>query len=44
MKYLASILACSTFLVANAKKVEKPNVVFVFADQWRAESMGYALK
>jgi arylsulfatase A-like enzyme len=31
------------FLIfSSCSKVKKPNVVFIIADQWRAESMGYA--
>lgn len=37
--FLLLVLSC---LVSCDKKVKKPNVVFVFADQWRAESTGYA--
>lgn len=40
---LASAAIMSASRVEGAKKaVKKPNVVFVFADQWRAQATGYA--
>lgn len=42
MKYLVLVFALSTFFFASAQKNGKPNVVFVFADQWRSEATGYA--
>ena len=32
----------SSFIISCSNKIEKPNIVFVFADQWRAQSLGYA--
>lgn len=42
MKNIVLILFLSSFIISCGDKVEKPNIVFVFADQWRAQSMGYA--
>lgn len=35
-------LSCSSGKRGNDKTDEKPNLIFVFADQWRAEAAGYA--
>jgi len=29
------------FFACNPKKSEKPNVIYIFADQWRAQDIGY---
>ncbi len=42
MKNTILIICLLSFLVSCSKKIEKPNIVFVFADQWRAQSMRYA--
>lgn len=42
MKNIILILFLSLYIISCSKKIEKPNIVFVFADQWRAQSMGYA--
>jgi arylsulfatase A-like enzyme len=42
MKNTILIVFLLSFLVSCSKKIEKPNIVFVFADQWRAQAMGYA--
>ncbi|MEP1488562.1 MAG: sulfatase [Algibacter sp.] len=42
MKNIIHLLLLSSFLISCSDKIEKPNIVYVFADQWRAESMGYA--
>ncbi len=41
---LALIMALSTTIVSAkpADPVKTPNIVFVFADQWRADALGYA--
>lgn len=36
------ILLLSLFLISCTQKVKKPNIIYVFADQWRAQAMGYA--
>ncbi len=36
------ILILSVFLFFACKIEKKPNVIFVFADQWRAQDVGYA--
>ena len=41
MKKLIIIICISAALISCNKKVQQPNIVFVFADQWRAASMGY---
>lgn len=42
MKKIILALFIVTFIFSCTQKVEKPNVVFVFADQWRAQATGYA--
>ena len=42
MKNIILIVFLFSFFISCSKKIEKPNIVFVFADQWRAQSMGYA--
>lgn len=50
MKNIFYLLLLSLFIISCNKKTEKPNneeikkpnIVYVFADQWRAESLGYA--
>jgi len=42
MRYTILPLFLLSFLISCNKQIQKPNVVFVFADQWRAQSMGYA--
>ena len=42
MKNTILIVFLFSFFFSCSKKTEKPNIVFVFADQWRAQSMGYA--
>ncbi|MDO5971526.1 sulfatase [Flavivirga aquimarina] len=42
MKVNILITLLSLFIISCSKKVEKPNIVFVFADQWRAQSLGYS--
>lgn len=42
MKNTILILFLSSFILSCSDKVKNPNIVFVFADQWRAQSMGYA--
>ncbi|GAF05291.1 sulfatase family protein [Saccharicrinis fermentans] len=42
MKKISIILFTTLFFISCKNKIEKPNIVFVFADQWRAESLGYA--
>ncbi|GLR19511.1 sulfatase family protein [Portibacter lacus] len=39
MRYLIFLLILT---VSCTKEDKKPNIVFVFADQWRAQSLGYA--
>ncbi len=41
MKNIILILF-SSFIISCSNETEQPNIVFVFADQWRAQSMGYA--
>ena len=36
------VLATSLYLSASAVAAERPNVVYVLADQWRASATGYA--
>src|SRR2546423_10212972 len=36
---LAMALACDS---VHAEQVKRPNIVFVLADQWRAQATGYA--
>ncbi|MEZ4777062.1 MAG: sulfatase [Bacteroidia bacterium] len=37
------LIACLfLFIFSCSDKTQKPNIVFVFADQWRAQSLGYA--
>jgi arylsulfatase A-like enzyme len=41
--FLGSGLAgCSGTQFTSAKSTRKPNIVFIFADQWRAQASGYA--
>jgi len=42
MKNTILILILSSFFISCSQRIEKPNIVFVFADQWRAQAMGYA--
>ncbi len=42
MRNIVLILFLSSFIISCSDKVKKPNIVFVFADQWRVQSMGYA--
>lgn len=42
MKHLILALILSLLLLSCSRKTEQPNIVFVFADQWRAQAMGYA--
>lgn len=42
MKNIILILFLSSFIISCSNKIKKPNIVFVLADQWRAQSMGYA--
>jgi len=42
MKNIILILLLSLFIISCENKTKKPNIVFVFADQWRAQAMGYA--
>ena len=42
MKNLILVIALSMLLFSCKQETKKPNVVFVFADQWRAQAMGYA--
>jgi len=42
MRFTILSLFLLALLISCNKQVEKPNIVFVFADQWRAQSMGYA--
>lgn len=42
MKNIILLLVISSFIISCTSDIQKPNVVFVFADQWRAQSMGYA--
>ncbi len=36
------VLSCSSGTAGSDKSLRKPNLVFVFADQWRAEATGYS--
>jgi arylsulfatase A-like enzyme len=38
---LFPIFVLTIFLGCSAKEASKPNVIFVFADQWRAQDIGY---
>lgn len=41
--FISSLLILTFFAISCGKKpVKKPNVIFVFADQWRAQDVGYA--
>jgi len=42
MKNIVLTFFLLSFIISCDNKIEKPNIVFVFADQWRAQSMGYA--
>ncbi len=42
MKNTVLIIFLFSFFISCSKRIEKPNIVFVFADQWRAQSTGYA--
>ena len=47
MKYLLKIIATvviapNIIISCNNKKEEKPNLVFIIADEWRAQDAGYA--
>ncbi len=42
MKKIIFILFLSSFIISCVDKIEKPNIVYVIADQWRAEALGYA--
>ncbi|MCG6190893.1 sulfatase family protein [Maribellus maritimus] len=39
--YLIFFLFTAFVLGCNPEKQEKPNIIFVFADQWRAQDLGY---
>lgn len=41
MKNIIPIVFLLLFTVSCGTKNKKPNIVYVFADQWRAESLGY---
>jgi len=38
----SSLPGCTTFQSTTGRTGKKPNLVFVFADQWRAQATGYA--
>lgn len=42
MKNIILLLLLSSIIISCSNKIDKPNIVFVFGDQWRAQSMGYA--
>ncbi len=42
MKKTILFISLFIFFISCSKRIEKPNIVFVFADQWRAQAMGYA--
>ncbi|KJD35101.1 sulfatase [Tamlana sedimentorum] len=50
MKNITYLLFLCLFIISCNKKIEKvnqneikkPNIIYVFADQWRAQSLGYA--
>jgi len=42
IKLIALALAGMILFTAARKKVEKPNIVFILTDQWRASSLAYA--
>ena len=42
MKSQLLLLLLTFCIISCTKKLEKPNIVFVFADQWRAEALGIA--
>ena len=42
MKHLIVTCICSLLLFACSKTEQKPNVIFILTDQWRASSLGYA--
>jgi arylsulfatase A-like enzyme len=42
MKNIILIIIFSSFIFSCKNEIIKPNIIFVFADQWRAQSMGYA--
>jgi arylsulfatase A-like enzyme len=39
--HLISIIICALILFSCSKKEQKPNVVFILTDQWRASALGY---
>jgi len=43
--FLVLFLVCTGFLIGfsgcSEKQLPKPNIIFVFADQWRAQDIGY---
>ena len=39
---LMALLIAFLVLVSCEKEYKKPNVIYVFADQWRAQATGYA--
>ena len=42
MKNSILFVFLSLFFISCESEIKKPNIVFVFGDQWRAQSMGYA--
>src|SRR6056297_2618108 len=38
---LILILVLTTLLFSCKKEIQKPNVIFILTDQWRASSLGY---
>jgi arylsulfatase A-like enzyme len=42
MKNIVLIFFVTSLVISCSSEIEKPNIVFVFADQWRAQSAGYA--
>ncbi|MEM6347527.1 MAG: sulfatase, partial [Bacteroidota bacterium] len=41
MKRISLLLLIASFIVGSCHKDTKPNVVFILADQWRAQAFGY---
>ena len=42
IKNISLMMFLPSFIISCEKDTKTPNIVFVFADQWRAQSMGYA--
>ena len=42
IKRLILICICFPILLSCSKKEQKPNVIFILTDQWRASALGYA--